>query len=425
MKSNIRRTLILALLTASAASAQEVVNLYSGTPPGSAPATYSEKQYFSNVWKTDVVANVTKPSLTIFKPAPGTANGTAIVIAPGGGFMALSINSEGIDVAKYLAAKGVTAFVLKYRLAHTGEDATQEFSDLYEKDKPKFQDLVSPVVPLAIADGRAAVVYVRQHAADLGVSADRVGIIGFSAGGTVAAGVALRYSPEGRPAFAAPIYAAAGRLKDFPVPADAPPMFIAAATDDNLGLAPDSVVLYEKWTAAGKPAELHMYAKGGHGFGMRHHGLPTDHWIDRFADWLELQGLLKPAPAAGEKSSSEAFHLGPWEQAIGYSQAIRKGGTLYISGTVGANAKGEPSDLDGQMKKAYEGIQKTLEHYNTDFSHVVAERIYTTDIDELIRSQPTRKQFYGDALPAATWVQVSRLYSPADKIEIELEVSLD
>jgi acetyl esterase/lipase len=77
------------------------------------------------------------------------------------------------------------------------------------------------------------------------------------------------------------------------VPADAPPMFIAAATDDNLGLAPDSIALYQKWTEAHKSAELHMYVKGGHGFGMRKQNIPTDHWIDRFSDWLELNGWLK------------------------------------------------------------------------------------------------------------------------------------
>jgi len=293
MKTLIVRTLFLLLFTTTFASAQDVIALYPGTPPGSTPETYPEKAYFSKLWNTEVVTNVTKPTLTMFKPAAETKNGTAIVVAPGGGFMALSINSEGTDVAKYLAAKGVTAFVLKYRLAHTGEDATQEFTDLYEKDKAKFQELVRPVIPMAIADGLAAVAYVRQHAAEFGISPDRVGIIGFSAGGTVSAGVAYRYAPEGRPAFVAAIYAAAGRLKDLPVPTDAPPMFIAAATDDNLGLAPDSVALYEKWTEAHKPAELHMYAKGGHGFGMHQHNIPTDHWIDRFADWLDLQGFLK------------------------------------------------------------------------------------------------------------------------------------
>jgi acetyl esterase/lipase len=205
--------------------------------------------------------------------------------------LALSINNEGVDVAKWLAAKGVTAFVLKYRLAHTGEDATKEFAALFH-ERAKYREIVDPVIPLSVADGLAAVSYVRKHASDFGISADRVGIIGFSAGGTVTAGTALRYAPEGRPTFAAPIYAAAGRLKDFPVPADAPPIFLAAASDDSLGLAMDSVRLYEQWMAANKVAELHMYAKGGHGFGMRKQGLPSDEWIDRFGDWLQWQGLL-------------------------------------------------------------------------------------------------------------------------------------
>jgi enamine deaminase RidA (YjgF/YER057c/UK114 family) len=98
---------------------------------------------------------------------------------------------------------------------------------------------------------------------------------------------------------------------------------------------------------------------------------------------------------------------------------------VYVSGTVGANSKGEPADLDGQMKKAYTAIQKTLAHYNTDLSHVVMERIYTTDIEALIQAQETRKQFYGESLPAATWVEVRRLYGAADKIEIEVQVALD
>jgi acetyl esterase/lipase len=293
MKTIIERTLFLVLFTTRLAAAQDIIPLYPGTPPGSTPENYPEKAYFSSVWHTEVVSNVTKPTLTIFKPSFESKNGTAIVVAPGGGFMALSITSEGSDVAKYLAAKGVTAFVLKYRLAHTGEDATQEFTDLYEKDKPKFQEMVSKVIPQSIADGLAAVSYVRRHAGEFGVDPDRVGIIGFSAGGTVSAAAACLYTAESRPAFVAAIYAAAGRLKDRPVPSDAPPLFVAAATDDNLGLAPDSVALYEKWAEAHKPAELHMYAKGGHGFGMHQHNIPTDHWIDRFADWLDLQGFLK------------------------------------------------------------------------------------------------------------------------------------
>jgi len=292
MKTFLIQTLFLVVFLATLAAAQDVIPLYPGMPTGSTQENYPEKEYFSKIWSTEVVTNVTKPSLTVFKPSPELRNGTTLVICPGGGFMALTINSEGNDVAKYVAARGVTAFVLQYRLAHTGEDATQEFNEML-KDGQKLREMLGKTVPLAIADGLAAVTYVRQHASEWGVSPDRVGILGFSAGGAVTAGVAFHYLPEGRPAFVAPIYAGGGQFKDDTVPADAPPMFLAAATDDQLGLAPVSVFLYEKWIAAHKSAELHIYSKGGHGFGMRKQNLPVDHWIDRFVDWMQLQGWLQ------------------------------------------------------------------------------------------------------------------------------------
>ena len=170
--------------------------------------------------------------------------------------------------------------MLKYRLAHTGEDATEEFAALFAAPA-KFKEMADKEVPLAEGDGLAAVAYVRQHAKEFGVSPDRVGMIGFSAGGGITDYVALHYTAESRPAFVAPIYAG-GAASDATVPADAPPMFIAAASDDNLGLAPASVAMYTKWLNARKPVELHMYEKGSHGFGMRQQNLPTDHWIDRF-----------------------------------------------------------------------------------------------------------------------------------------------
>ena len=288
------RLLCVVLLTAPWALAQEVIPLYPGVAPGAAggsgQGSSAEKQYFSKTWNTEVVTNVSQPALMVFKPAADLKINSAVVICPGGGFMALSINSEGTDVAKYLVARGMTAFVLKYRLAHTGEDATQEFGPLFA-DRPKFDAMMKDEEPLAVADGLAAVAYVRQHAAEYGISPDRVGIIGFSAGGTVTAEVALHYKAEGRPAFVAPIYGVA-LSKDAAVPVDAPPMFIAAATDDTLGLAPGSIALWQMWAGAHKPVELHMYAKGGHGFGMHTQGIPTDHWIDRFADWLQLEGFL-------------------------------------------------------------------------------------------------------------------------------------
>src|SRR5208283_3734800 len=118
MKTFLIRILCALVFLLTLATAQDVIPLYPGLPPGSAQENYPEKEYFSKVWNTEVVSNVTKPTLTVYKPSPESKNGTALVICPGGGFMALSITSEGSDVAKYVAARGVTAFVLKYRLAH-------------------------------------------------------------------------------------------------------------------------------------------------------------------------------------------------------------------------------------------------------------------------------------------------------------------
>jgi acetyl esterase/lipase len=289
MKPFAVRVVLATLSMVAIAAAQDVVPLYPGIPPGSTPQNYPERQYFSKVWKQNVIVNVTRPTLTIFKPPPKVRNGTAVIIYPGGGFMAVAIDSEGTEVAKYLAAKGVTAVVLKYRVAHTGDDATQEFFQLFA-DKPKYNAMLDETIPLTIADANAAMGYVRQHATQWGVSPDHIGIIGFSAGGFMAAEIAVQQAPETRPAFAAVIYG--GSISDTAVPPDAPPMFIAAATDDGLGLAPNSIALYQKWTAAKKPAELHMYVKGDHGFGMMQQNLPTDHWIDRFAEWLKIEGFL-------------------------------------------------------------------------------------------------------------------------------------
>lgn len=140
---------------------------------------------------------------------------------------------------------------------------------------------------------------------------------------------------------------------------------------------------------------------------------------------VPIVALAQRPASSPTKPAFDTYHAGPWEQEIGYSQAVRTGNTLFVSGTVGADEKGQPADLEGQMKKAYEGIQKTLAHYHTDLSHVVMERIYTTDIEALIRSQATRKQIYGAHAPAATWVEVKRLYGAADKVEIEVQVALD
>jgi len=282
----------LFLVLASAAQAQKVIRLYEGAAPGSENWTHKEKEYFSQIWNTQVVTNVSQPTLTAYFAEPAIANGTAVIICPGGGFHALSINSEGIDVAKWLNQKGVTAFVLKYRLVPTGEDGVKEVMEKM-RNRQSMDDPNKPVIPMAIADGLAAVIYVRKHATEFGISPARIGLMGFSAGGTVTASAAFNYTAESRPDFVAPIYAYMGAVKETTTQKDAPPMFVVAATDDQLGLAPDSINLYNKWLAAGKSVELHMYSKGGHGFGMRKQNLPSDQWIERFGDWLQALGLLK------------------------------------------------------------------------------------------------------------------------------------
>jgi enamine deaminase RidA (YjgF/YER057c/UK114 family) len=133
----------------------------------------------------------------------------------------------------------------------------------------------------------------------------------------------------------------------------------------------------------------------------------------------------QPDSAKAGNAGYSVYHAGPWEQQIGYAQAIRAGHTIYISGAVGADDKGFPKDLEAQMKLAYASIEKAIDHYGASFSNVVMERIYTTDMDGLIKCQETRKRIYGDWLPAATWVEVRRLYTPEAMIEIEVELVVE
>lgn len=265
--------------------------------------TQPERTYVSASWQTEVVTNVSKPSLLAYLPKPEKANGMAVVICPGGGFWALSINSEGIDVAKWLNENGIAAFVLKYRLVPSKTpDAVKEMSPLLFgniKDG-RYEEASYPYVPLALSDGATAIAYVRQNAAKFRVSPSKIGIIGFSAGGTIAANMAFNYTAASRPDFAAPIYPVLGMIKDTKipristlrdgiVPVDAPPLFVVVAANDGLGLAPDSIDLFKKWQTAKKVAELHAFSKGGHGFGMRKQNLPSDKWTDLFLNFLNQE----------------------------------------------------------------------------------------------------------------------------------------
>jgi acetyl esterase/lipase len=293
-KSAMNKLIIITCMLFAAFSAkaqQKVIQLYNGAAPGSEKWAYNEQEYKPGT-KDALVYNVSHPTLTVYPADPSKANGTAVIVCPGGGFYILAIAHEGMDVAHWLNQKGVTVFLLKYRLGQSLTDNPgQELSDNMKKSD--FGEKIMPLIPLCIADGRAAIKYVREHAAEYGINPEKIGIMGFSAGGTVAASTAFNYTPENRPDFVAPIYAFMPPSLQGTVAADAPPLFVAAATDDGLNLASQSVDLYSKWLAAKKPAEIHIYEKGGHGFGMHRQNIPTDTWIDRFGDWLGLLGYLK------------------------------------------------------------------------------------------------------------------------------------
>ncbi len=273
----------------------QIISLWPESAPGSEDWTYPEQEWFSEPPEhLRFIRNVTRPTLTAFFPDPSKANGTAVIVCPGGGHLFLNIDEEGLDMARWLSGRGVAAFVLKYRLIRTAEceeDGIAEIKKAFS-DGIKIKEQVGQYGPLAIADGQRAVKVVRSHAAEWGIDPDRIGIMGFSAGGHVAAGVALQHDAESRPNFAAPIY---GALWDeIIVPPDAPPLFIALANNDPIAVEP-CLRLYSAWTNAGIPVELHVYSTGGHGFSTRTQGLPVDHWIERLGDWLQVQGLLDPA----------------------------------------------------------------------------------------------------------------------------------
>lgn len=282
---------------------QPVIPLYPGVAPGSENAKQKEAVFIA-ADQQPRIRNVTRPTLTVYLPDRDKATGTAIIVAPGGGFTHLAIDKEGHDVARWLQARGVAAFVLKYRLLDTGteEEYRNRTAAAARATQPATAPGTSPApnpereraIALAVADGRQAVKLVRQRAAEWGIAPDRIGLMGFSAGGMLTMGVVMQHDADSRPNFAAPIYG--GSTSGLPVPADAPPLFIASASDDPIA-AVSSAKLYLDWKTAGRTAELHIYSQGGHGFGMSKRGLPVDAWIDRFGDWLQLQGLLK-APGA-------------------------------------------------------------------------------------------------------------------------------
>lgn len=279
------------LLFAFYSNAQTIIPLYNGAAPGSENWNWDEKEIKADIGT--IVSDVSHPSITAYVPA--NPNGTAVIIAPGGAFHVLAFDLEGTEVAKRLNAKGITAFVLKYRVVHNDPTHPENsIGNLFAtKNFKKLDSLNAPVVPLAMQDGLTAVKYVRTHATEYKIDPNKIGFMGFSAGGTVTMSVVYGATDETRPNFVAPIYAYEGAILGSTVPTAKTPIFITAASDDDLGLATHSVHIYLKWLEANQPAELHMYENGKHGFGTKKQGLPVDSWMDRFTDWLTMHGLVK------------------------------------------------------------------------------------------------------------------------------------
>lgn len=247
-------------------------------------------------WGDPMARNITKATLTPFLADPKKANGTSVIVAPGGGFMWLSMKNEGWEVAEALAARGINAFVLKYRLQPTADSLeafenqmNQRFADAA---KPA-DDKKAPARPQwdlsnQLADVEAAYALINSRAKEWNVDMKKIGMMGFSAGAGLTMATTLQ-SKKVKLAFIAPIY---GGMNAVEVPKNAPPMFVAIAVDDFLFHGEAGLI--KSWYDAKIPVEFHLYQNGGHGFGLGNPDRTSNKWFESFMYWLEVNGFVKP-----------------------------------------------------------------------------------------------------------------------------------
>ena len=262
--------------------AAEVIHLWPNGAPGF-ESRKDEPEQAKDWW----VKNIHNPSITVFRPDPAKANGCAVIVAPGGGFRELVFNPEGRDAAKYLNPIGVTVFALKYRLP-------QESGSPYNFDHVR-------------QDARRAVRLVRHRAKEFAIDPNRIGMLGFSAGGGVVL-ITLFDPDDSNPEAVDPIDRESARLNFqmlvYPgghaprrVPAGTPPAFLVCANDDDYNCDKVTMELVTAYRAAKVPVELHLLARGKHAFNMgdRSEYLAVRHWPDRMTEWLKDSGFLAPA----------------------------------------------------------------------------------------------------------------------------------
>jgi acetyl esterase/lipase len=245
------------------------------------------------------VSDVTRPTMAIFRPQVNTTK-AAVLVFPGGGYMQLAIDLEGTEVCDWLTAKGITCAVLKYRVPGSG----------HHWDKScKCHKL--PEVPMALQDAQRAMVLLRARAKELGIDPGKVGVLGTSAGGHLVTAVSnadsLSYEPidsadalDSRPNFGIALYPghlwSGTGLEGYSfnhVSKNAPPTFILHAQDDPVDDVRNSLTYFLALTEAKIPTEMHIYAQGGHGFGLRRTEQPITHWTDLAEKWLSTIGILK------------------------------------------------------------------------------------------------------------------------------------
>ncbi|WP_414829806.1 alpha/beta hydrolase [Alteromonas sp. H39] len=277
-------------MTVIATPAQpEAIELGTGPLPGAKHNEAWHSQYGSQFAR-----NVTVATLTPFLPDPANASGAAVIVAPGGGFRTLSMENEGWDVAEALAEQGIAAFVLKYRLNQTPADMVdfaramdEMFSNTGRRPpRPEPAQMKQQLAP-QLEDARAAFALIRRRADDWNIDANRIGMIGFSAGAMLTMATTL-VGEDANPAFIANIY---GPITSVEVPQDAPPLFVALAADDPF-FANSQFGLIESWHAAKKPVEFHFYEQGGHGFGMYPKTTTSTGWFDAYVSWLRMHGMI-------------------------------------------------------------------------------------------------------------------------------------
>ena len=247
-------------------------------------------------WGDPMARNITEATLTPFLPDPEKATGTTVIVAPGGGFMWLSMGNEGWEVAQALADQGIAAFVLKYRLHPTAE-SLEDFKKFMDRSLPSESSDDAPEtrperprsnLSNQLEDAEAAYAMILERAEEWGVNPDKIGMIGFSAG----AGLTMHSTLNSKTmdlAFIGPVY---GGLNSVEVPQNAPAMFNVIAADDFLFHGEFGLI--ESWHKAGVPVEFHLYQNGGHGFGLGNPDRTSNRWFDAFIHWLEVNKFHEP-----------------------------------------------------------------------------------------------------------------------------------